>query len=375
MNSLVPVCWLALSPLLACPDASPEQQIKEHVVTGYKAVDEFSVVYLMVVNEVDPGGTICMGPIAYRYNRAQKKLAIGGDGDPRLLVEDNLAFIWLWKNEDETSTYLEFKKSRAIDWRDIDEAIQLIKKQYPLAGPSFCLPGPVLPFLDGGVEQLFSEKTRVVTRDDRNDDFFVAGHPERTVLIGIQDKSKLDPKKYPRCIKTENAVSTWQYAIHHETGLISVAMGVVPRMQVLGVPGNKVDIGLIRACIYHAGGERSREFPEVSLRLPQTARTIAIDELKNALHMEMTRGGLKKLIDQHAETDKELNAIIETEKKLAKKIIEQKANAARNPKELKKLRLELESTQGTRKTYSYVEAAMRRLIEEVRQKQKKSNGN
>ena len=375
MHSLLPVCWLALSGMLACPAASPERQLQEHVTSGYKAVDEFSVVYLMVVNEVDPGGTICMGPIAYRYNRAQKKLAIGGDGDPLLLVEGNTAFIWLWKNEDETSTYLEFKKSRAIDWRDIDEAIQLIKKQYPLAGPTFCLPGPVLPFLDGGVEQIFSKKTRVVTRDDDSDDFFVAGHPQRTVLIGIQDKSKLDPKKYPRCIKTENAVSTWQYAIHHETGLISVAMGVVPRMQVLGVPGNKVDIGLIRAGTYHAGGERSREFPEVSLRLPQTARTIVMDELKSALHKEMMRGGLKKLIDKYAEVDKELQAIIESENNLTKKVVEQKANAARNPKEFKNLQLELKTTQGTKKTYTYVEAAMHHLIEEVREKQKKINEN
>lgn len=94
-----------------------------------------------------------------------------------------------------------------------------------------------------------------------------------------------------------------------------------------------------------------------------------MDELKNALHKETMRGGLEKLIDEHAEADKELQTIIGTEKKLAKKLIEQKANAAENPKELKKLRLELESTQGTRKTYAYVEAAMRKLIDEVRQKQ------
>ncbi|MCH8046606.1 MAG: hypothetical protein IID44_23115 [Planctomycetes bacterium] len=379
MHSLLPVCWIALSQALVCPAASPVQQIQDQVVAGYKAVDEFSVVYVAVVNDVNLGtgkhaiGTE-MSSIAYRYNRAQRKLAIGLDGVPVLLVDGNRAFIWLWENEGETGTYLELEKSHAIGWSDIDEVMQLIKKQYPLAGIPCYLPGPVLPLLEGGVERLFPKKTRVVKRDDRNDAFFVAGHPENAVLIGTPDKSKLDPKKYPRCIKTENAVSTWHYAIHHETGLISGAMGDVRRMPVMGTPGNNIRVFLKHIVTYPAG-EEYHEFPEVPLRLPRTAKIISMDQLKSRLYKEVMRGGLDELIDQHKAVYEELQAIIETEQKLTQKIVEQQANPARKPKELKQLQLELESTQGTRKTYAYVEAAARNLIEEVRQKQKQLNGN
>ena len=312
--------------------------------------------------------------MAYRYSRERKKLAIGlgGGSDPMLLVDGKHVFIWLWNNEDKTSTYLEFKKSHAIGWSDIDEAMRLIEQQCPLVGIPFYLPGPLLPYLDGGVEQLFSKKTQILKRDDRDAELiFIYGHTDGKVLK-TSNVSNLDPQKFPRCIKTEDAVSAWKYAFHHETGLISAATGVVPRMQVVGTPGEKVQVFLQQVVTYHAG-EESREFPEVSLRLPKAATTIVIDDLKSALHKEMLRGGLKRMIDEHAEIDKELQAIIETEKKLTRKIVEQQANPARNPKELKQLQLELESTQGTRKTYTYVEAATRRLIDEIRQKQKNAH--
>ena len=375
MHSLLPVCWIALSQALVCPAASPVQQIQDQVVAGYKAVDEFSVVYLVMVNEVGPkAASFGGGPMAYRYSRTRKKLAIGHYGIPMLLVNGNRAFIWLWANEGKTGTYLEFKKSHAIGWSDIDEAMRLIEQQCPLVGIPFYLPGPLLPYLDGGVEQLFSKKTQILKRDDRDTELiFIYGHTDGKVLKAL-DVSNLDPKQFPRCIKTEDAVSAWKYAFHHETGLMSAATGVVSRMRVLGTPGEKVEVFLQQVVSYHAG-EKSKEFPEVPLRLPKAAKTIAIDDLKNALHKEMLRGGLKRMIDEHAEIDKELQAIIETEKKLTKKIVEQQANPARNPKELKQLQLELESTQGTRKTYAYVEAATRNLIEEVRQKQKQLNGN
>lgn len=275
-----------------CHAESPIQQIQKHVVDGYIATGNFSVAYLVVANEIyDGDATIFMGSIAYRYDRSKKKLAIGVEGEPILLVQGNRAWIFLWENGDEP-TYLEVTRPQAIGWKDIDESIELVRKECPLMGPGPYLPGPLLPILDGGIEQLFANAQALNMDDKDAKGFFQAAHPDRQPLMPASE-SKLDPQEFPRCTKTECEKSSSLYAFDRKTGILSCSIEEVPRMQVLGRPGNPVQVFLKQVVAYHETEERSHEFPEVPLRLPTNARKIKRGDLKDVFQEQLTDARLE----------------------------------------------------------------------------------
>jgi hypothetical protein len=374
-------------PSLVCiglPD-QPVQKVQEAVVDSYGKVNNYSVSCFIYVGDIH-ASPLCMGSIEYRFDRSAKQLAAGTRGEPELLVKDGQLFLLVChENDRENPTYLEVRKSHAITWKDIDEARQLIRKECPLARGSMCIPCYVWPFLDGGAERLFPANATVVTQNDmkpaevsskQSESFsgiFRFGHPDLKRIIGANEEDfvKLDPKKYPVCIKSEDGPSSWVFAFERETGNLTAAIGVVDRQQVLGIPGNELSIITKKTVSFVEGKNAEGEFKPLPLQLPQGARTVGAAGLKAAYYAAMLRTGRSALVERKDRAEEDLRATIKKETQLNARIAALSPRAAKEPKELDDLQRELDGVRGDKAMYSYVKTQLQVIVDELRREEGK----
>ena len=299
------------------------------MVDSYARLDRYSVSCVIAV--IEKGQCSALGSFAYRFDRGTNRLAIEGD-ETKLLVEGNRAFLLL--SIDETTgvpTYLKIERRRPVSWRNIDDALAVIRKECPsTTGLSFYNPSFALPFLDGGIDKLFSQKATALNLDpkvaarlasdmsqtgefakhdktiDWDVEVFGIGHPDYKFFIGPPPKKpKLDPKKFPICFRTEDAVSNWRYAFDPQAGTLSAAVGVVDCREIHGVPGNKVTI-YIKPTISFGEGEVTGEFRPARFQLSEEANVIGMADFKNFFHRAMRQIGTRTFLERKADLEKEL---------------------------------------------------------------------
>ncbi|MEN6451410.1 MAG: hypothetical protein ABFC96_13035 [Thermoguttaceae bacterium] len=388
MSTLVLACALLPSLVQGSLPDGPLSSIQKEVAQCYGKTEQSSVACLVYVKDVYAPAQLCFGAVEYRFDRRAKRLAVGAQGQAGLLVKDNKLFVLLChENNGEVPIYLEVTKAHAITWKDVDEARHLIRKECPLAdgSSSYCIPCFVWPFLDDGAERLFSpgaallkkgdvnQGRTIINREDPLASIFDWGHPDlKHVLVPQEDNpDRIDPKRRPVCIKTQDAAGTWAYAFERETGTLCAAIGEVDRREVLAVPGNRLLVVMKRVASFPEDDGANGEFKPMPLELPKNAKIVGAAGLKSAYYSAMADKSMPSLGEMKEQVESELQAAVERESRAMAGISRLEAIAGKEQKELDSLRKELEGARGDKVTCSYVKKELQTLIDELRRREKR----
>lgn len=392
MRSLLLVCIFQLAFGQTANAATAVAGVREAVAKSYAKIDRFWM--LGGAFGTDGGGGFTMVDIEFRFDRRTKQLAIGelGAATPFLLVKGNQAFLFLWRDKEEVSTYLQIENDRAITWKDIDGGWQVVQKECgPCAGllhggimnPIVCSAASrlVAPFLEDGLERMVSAESKMnLAPTDRAAaeklveagklaamEFMIVelGHPDYRM---IALPTKLDPKKFPICVTTEDKSSGWYYAFDRRTWMISGAIGVVDHKEMCGFPGNKVAISMKQGD-FTVDGTVVKPFPEfkpVTFELPKGAEIIGVADLRDAyIEVVKSKIGAADLQKQIVDVKKELQRVVREESELQAKIAKLSAGSSANREGLEGARLKLADAQGAQQTYAYIIAELQRVIDDI----------
>ncbi len=296
---------------LATPTAA---ELRKAVTDGYGKVDRLSISCFFVDKENYEGEPVlCMGSLEYRFDRQTRRLAIGAQQEPGLLVNGKEFFFVLWHENNGDPTYLKVNKTHPVRWNDVDETMRVVRKDCPLCEFSCCFAcsGFVLPFLEGGVERLLPPNTKVLSLADPNQTarrialgeqeplgeqgIFGLGHPDYKVWIGYpKETPNLDPKRFPICFKTEDKACTWTWAFDPQSGTLSAAVGIVDPKGAWGVPGNN-HLVLLKKIVSFDKDDFGGRVSSVPLCLPENAKTVEFADLKASYYRTMREPCIQRL--------------------------------------------------------------------------------
>ena len=343
--------------------------IHRAIEEGYGKLDHLSMVcfgYAATLRDGKPNSSLYYGGMAYGYDRKTARLAIFKDGRPEILVQNGHLFTYLWGDSSGTATYLESVKPRSITWNDVDEAERIVAEQCPLAGYAHVDRCMVLPLLEGGIDRLFAGTIQILRQSDTREqvNIFELGHPQWKVMIGLpQPVAKLDPARYPRCFRVKNGSTNLSYAID-SSGMISAVVGIVSRVDVLSVPGNRLFV-LKKNCGLVEKGQTLGSENEFLLELPQGAKRIGAADLKASYRAEMKAEGMEILQAELDNLEKGWKELLTTEAGLLAKIADCQTNGQKRD-ELARFRAEFDEVQGEKKSYESVAPRLRELIDDLK---------
>ena len=367
-RAIVLACILLPAFVSAGSASPPLESIQKTVVDGYGRIDKLSISCLVYERIVGSEGQLALGTVEYRFDRATKQLAIGNEGVPALLVKNKTLFVLAFRDENEVPTYLKIEKTAAINSRDVAVALQTVRAKCSLAEPPVCNCSACFasPFLDGGMDSLFSPATKVASDvDPKQALIFQLGHPDSPVFV-VDDKSrpKLDPRKSPLCITTKDGSSIWAYAFDRAAGTMIAAYGEVGSEEATGIPGRRVEI-LLRQTVPFLN-EKSADPKQVSYELPEGAKQVGVADLR-ALYLHELRRTIEteKLVERVQEAQKSRQAAAERESTLASRIAQNRSTGHADPKQLEKDEQEFAELQAERAGIEFVAKALQSAIDEL----------
>ncbi len=351
------------------------EEIKRQAELAYAKIDKLSISCMVVLNEVldvtnEDGttsmtwdGTLGLGSCEFRFDRATKQLAIGSEGVPGLLIADKKLWILAWSTEGEKPFYLEIENHRSIGLQEIDEAMQALATDCPWAcqARSQCL-SMVLPFLNGGMDRLFSKTAKILHPNGSLDDgILLMGHPDSKFMVA--EPPKLDPEKFPVCIQTIDGSSRWNYAFRRDTGLLSGAIGFVDRAKYDRTVG-KLSVILKPILDFGNGDETSGEFKELPFELPPDATILKPAELKEAYSRLRMKTDVQVYVDSKSAIEKHLEEATRTKLELNIKLSTRQPCTDEDVEDLKHTRHELARSQAEIQRHTFLLQQVTKIIAE-----------
>jgi hypothetical protein len=399
MRTVVLACALVMSLAprgLAAPTA---EEMRKIIAERCAKVDHISMECAVFYGRANSGSG--GDEILYQFDRPTRRLqvtSLGLQSPVVLFIEDRHASFLLHSDEEGGSpTYLEIHRDRAIGWNDITAALQVMKKECEPYG-MVCCPYElcseistcfVAPFLDGGMDVLFSKHIQPLSYDGK----LLAADPERAmgqlakteklsgaevyaVTLGHPDSKllqspvetppRLAPEKFPLCFKRKDESHSLVYAFNRESGVFLSVTGTVDHRQIFFCPGNEVSI------YAKAGIVKEGYMPKSMLfKLPKDARIIGVADLKSEYRRMLSETSLDETVKQKATEEEELQKLIREESDLSAKLARLSADAKTDRKTLEEVRLQLALTRGDETMYVYRVAKLQKLID-ARERLKKS---
>ncbi|MFZ1935702.1 MAG: hypothetical protein WCB27_25325 [Thermoguttaceae bacterium] len=285
MRTVALACALVMSLAprgLAVPTA---EDVRKIIADRCAKVGRFAMacegVAAIVGSRGEAGGCWGYWGLDFAFERTTKRLSFECDGIPFLLVQDRRAFLLLEhdpENLEETPTYLEIQRDRAIAWKDITATLEAMKRESaPYGYDCCCCPYDackdvaacvLAPFLEGGLDYFFSRKVQPLHYDAKSPSgdpesmelylrhlkesekltefesgIFTFGHPDSKVMSSATEKPpRLSLEQFPLCFKATDDSSSLVYAFSRENGVFLAVMGTADQERVFGSPGNKVTI-------------------------------------------------------------------------------------------------------------------------------------
>ncbi len=337
------VLILALAaPLSVARAETPLEALRKSVADAYAKVDSLSISCFTFQRRLPEEAVYAMGSVEVRFSRATRQLAIGSDGIPELLVEGNRLRLFA-TGEIVDPVYLNVATNRPMTWDDVDAATTKVQRACTLGQPS-TTPSLAfaLPFLEGGMDRLFTKTTTLIDAADQDGKFIVGiGHPEGKVWIGEQKAlPKPDPARNPICVRTKSDAGTWEYAFNRETHLMTAARGVMDSDLVTGLPGRKFEVVMIKTVSFNGGP--SADPTEVPLELPKESRSVQAANLHAAYVAELKKNALSiDWKDIKAQGEGNLKSLYEKRSALEEGIAVFTANGPEDNHALAKMRADL----------------------------------
>jgi hypothetical protein len=372
---------------LAAPTADDLRKI---IADRCGKVDRFSMVCDVFYCPKN-SGSWC-DEIRYQFDRPTRRLLVKSEGPPALFLNDHRAYFLLLSQENESSTYLEIHRDRAIGWNDILAAGKIMRKEcepygmvccpYELCGEiSTCF---VAPFLDGGIGALVSKDVQPVSFEAKllaaeperamahlmkteklngvEGCAVVLGHPDSMFMQSPEEKPpQLAPEKFPLCFKLKDDSHSLVYAFGRENGVFLAVTGTVDHRKIFLCPGNEVVIYAKAAIL-----KNSNEYKPIPFELPKNARLIGVNDLKSECLRILSATSLEETVKQRVAEEEELRKRIREESDLSTKLARLSTDAKTDRKTLEDVGSQLAMTQGEKAMYVYRVAKLQKLTEAIK---------
>lgn len=327
--------------------------------------------------------------------RTRRVARIIGSGPACILLLDHDSY-----SENETPTYVEIRRDRAITQQDIAAALRVMKKEGEPYGYDCCCcvydaykevaTRFLTPFLDGTMDDLFSKNVQPLHCDARllaaNTEkgspqtehvrrrlieteklseiecgIFALGHPDSKLMQSPEEAPPhLAPEKFPICFKTKDDSSSWVYAFNRESGVFLGVIGTVDQKEIFGSPGNEVVV-YVKASLL----KDSDECKPMPLDLPKNARIIGVADLKSDYRRMLSETNAEELRERIAYEEGELQKRIREESDLSAKLAKLSGEAKTDKKTLEDVRSQLAFTRGEKARYTYNVAKFKQLMEAI----------